>query len=98
MNLWTLSLNSLRHYRRTQFGVWLGLMIGAMVLTGSLIVGDSVNCRLHNAVMRVQEIFDLLWEHVLAPRDDHVVGPPSDEQLAARVEEPDISDAQQPID
>ncbi|RYD75416.1 MAG: hypothetical protein EOP84_18340 [Verrucomicrobiaceae bacterium] len=42
MSSWTILLRSLRHYWRTHLGVILGAALGAMVLTGALLVGDSV--------------------------------------------------------
>jgi len=42
MNLWTVVKRSLFHYRRTNVGVVLGVMVGTAVLTGALAVGDSV--------------------------------------------------------
>ena len=38
----TILFRSLRHYWRTHLGVILGAALGAMVLTGALLVGDSV--------------------------------------------------------
>ncbi|MFA6174812.1 MAG: hypothetical protein WC701_14210, partial [Kiritimatiellales bacterium] len=38
-----LLLKSLRFYWRTHLGVLLGIVLAAAVLTGSLLVGDSVN-------------------------------------------------------
>ena len=42
MSAWRLAIRSLRHYWRTNVGVVLGLAVGSMILTGSLLVGDSV--------------------------------------------------------
>ena len=42
MNFKTLVIRSLTFYRRTHLGVLLGSIIGTAVLTGALIVGDSV--------------------------------------------------------
>jgi putative ABC transport system permease protein len=42
MNRWTLSVRSLRHYWRTQVSVVVGIAVGAGVLIGALVVGDSV--------------------------------------------------------
>lgn len=42
MNFRTLVIRSLYFYRRTHLGVLLGTVIGTAVLTGALIVGDSV--------------------------------------------------------
>ncbi|MES2570061.1 MAG: ABC transporter permease, partial [Verrucomicrobiota bacterium] len=46
MNNRTLILRSVRHYWRTHLGVVLGAALGALVLTGSLLVGDSVKATL----------------------------------------------------
>ncbi len=54
MTATTLVLRSARHYWRTQLGVVLGTALAAMVLTGSLLVGDSVKATLrHQAEMRI---------------------------------------------
>src|SRR5215210_1012564 len=42
----TLILRSVRHYWRTHLGVILGSTLATMVLTGSLLVGDSVKATL----------------------------------------------------
>src|SRR5437016_13264756 len=41
--------------------------------------------------MLEQYVFDLGGGEVLAPADDHVVGPPDNEQVAVVVDEPEIS-------
>ncbi len=46
MSTWTLLLRSLRYYWRTHLGVILGAALGAMVLTGALLIGDSVSATL----------------------------------------------------
>jgi ABC-type lipoprotein release transport system permease subunit len=54
MNARTLVLRSARHYWRTHLGVILGAALGAMVLTGALLVGDSVKATLRaQALARV---------------------------------------------
>lgn len=42
MNQWRLVLNNLRFFWKTNLAVWLGLIAGTAVITGALIVGDSV--------------------------------------------------------
>lgn len=50
----SLVLNSARYYWRTHLGVILGAALGAMVLTGALLVGDSVKATLRaQALARV---------------------------------------------
>ena len=46
MNFWTLIKQSLIHYRRTHLGVLLGAAVATSVLTGALLVGDSVRSSL----------------------------------------------------
>ncbi|MGV3532797.1 MAG: FtsX-like permease family protein [Chthoniobacteraceae bacterium] len=46
MNSWTILLQSVRYYWRTHLGVILGAALGAMVLTGALLIGDSVSATL----------------------------------------------------
>lgn len=43
MSLWRLITRSLWHYRRTNLAVLFGLAVATAVITGSLIVGDSVS-------------------------------------------------------
>ncbi len=53
----TLILQSARHYWRTHLGVVLGAALGAMVLTGALLVGDSVKETLRaQALARVGQV------------------------------------------
>ncbi len=47
----TILSRSLRHYWRTHLGVVLGAALGAMVLTGALLVGDSVKATLRRQAM-----------------------------------------------
>ncbi len=57
VNNWTLITRSLRFYWRTHLGVLLGAALGAMVLTGSLLVGDSVKATLvQQARLRVGRV------------------------------------------
>ena len=51
MNLWKLSLRGLRYYRGTSIGTTLGLAVGAMVLIGALMVGDSVRYSLRRIAL-----------------------------------------------
>jgi ABC-type antimicrobial peptide transport system permease subunit len=54
MNARTLVLSSARYYWRTHLGVVLGAALGALVLTGALLVGDSVTATLRaQALARV---------------------------------------------
>ncbi len=46
MNTWKLVIRNLRHYRNKDLTVILGIAISAAVLTGALIVGDSVTSNL----------------------------------------------------
>ncbi len=53
----TLILRSARHYWRTHLGVVLGAALGAMVLTGALLVGDAVKATLRaQALARVGQV------------------------------------------
>ena len=42
MTSWSLVLNSFRYYARSNIGTLLGVAVGAMVLVGALLVGESV--------------------------------------------------------
>ena len=42
MTIWTLVLNSFRFYARSHVGTLLGVAVGAMVLVGAMLVGESV--------------------------------------------------------
>jgi putative ABC transport system permease protein len=50
MNLWKLAKRSLGFYWRTNLGVLLAVMVSAVVLTGALVVGDSVRYSLRMMV------------------------------------------------
>ncbi|MEM7392474.1 MAG: ABC transporter permease, partial [Verrucomicrobiota bacterium] len=64
MNLWTISLKSIRHYWRTHLGVWLGLVLSAAVLTGAVLVGDSVRYTLNRmALNRIGDAHFALLGH-----------------------------------
>lgn len=60
MSIWTLAIRSLRHFRRTNLALLFGVAIGAAVLTGALIVGDSVRGSLKGLTLerlgRISEI------------------------------------------
>lgn len=47
----TLAMRSLRHHRRTNLAVVLGVAAGASALTGALLVGDSMRGSLRDAVL-----------------------------------------------
>lgn len=56
MNARTLVLSGARYYWRTHLGVLIGAALGALVLTGALLVGDSVKATLRSqALARVGE-------------------------------------------
>ena len=42
MTSWSLVFNSFRYYARSHIGTLLGVAVGAMVLVGALLVGESV--------------------------------------------------------
>ncbi|MHC4584822.1 MAG: ABC transporter permease [Planctomycetota bacterium] len=50
MSLWNLAKRSLSFYWRTNLGVLLAVMVSAIVLTGALIIGDSVRYSLKSMV------------------------------------------------
>src|SRR5689334_21849926 len=51
MNSWRLVLSGARYYWRTHLGVLIGAALGALVLTGALLVGDSVKATLRNQAL-----------------------------------------------
>ena len=61
MNVRRLVAQSIRHYWRTHLGVILGSALAALVLTGALMVGDSVKATLRaQAEARVGKIGEAL--------------------------------------
>ena len=48
MTIWSLVLNSFRYYAKSHVGTILGVAVGAMVLVGALLVGESVKGSLRN--------------------------------------------------
>jgi len=77
MNTRRLLLDSIRHYWRTHLGVILGSALAALVLTGALMVGDSVKATLRaQAEARVGKIGEALlcgerfvpWPHEVEKR------------------------------
>lgn len=61
MSLWHIAYQSLRYYWRSHLGVMLGVLISTAVLTGALMVGDSVQATLlHMNLQRVGAV-----EHAL---------------------------------
>jgi len=50
MSLWNLAKRSLSFYWRTSLGVLLAVMVSAIVLTGALVIGDSVRYSLQSMV------------------------------------------------
>ncbi|MCK5146386.1 ABC transporter permease, partial [bacterium] len=57
MNKRQLVFQSLKHYRRSNLGVVLGTLLATMVLTGALLVGDSVRHTLrHMAESRIGDV------------------------------------------
>ncbi len=51
MNAWRFTLASLRHYRRIHIAVMLGVAVATAVLTGALLVGDSVRGSLRDLTL-----------------------------------------------
>ena len=61
MSSWRLILRSLIHHRRSHFAVALGVMAATAVLTGALLVGDSMRASLmHLALDRLGRIDEVL--------------------------------------
>jgi putative ABC transport system permease protein len=52
MNAWRFILSSLRHYRRIHWAVALGVAVATAVLTGALLVGDSVRGSLRDLTLQ----------------------------------------------
>ncbi|MEP6668912.1 MAG: ABC transporter permease, partial [Chthoniobacter sp.] len=51
MNAWRLIFSGARYYWRTHLGVLIGAALGALVLTGALLVGDSVKATLRGQAL-----------------------------------------------
>src|SRR3954452_910873 len=51
MNAWRYTFASLRHYRRIHIAVILGVAVATAVLTGALLVGDSVRGSLRDLTL-----------------------------------------------
>lgn len=63
MNRWILALRGFQYHWRSHLGVFLGLVLGSAVLTGALMVGDSVDHTLRTtALNRLGEI-DYALQH-----------------------------------
>jgi putative ABC transport system permease protein len=57
MSWFSLALKSLVHYWRSHLGLWFGAFLASAVLTGSLLVGDSVRASLQRAAeMRLGKV------------------------------------------
>src|SRR5262245_9391111 len=52
MDAWRFILSSLRHYRRIHLAVAMGVAVATAVLTGALLVGDSVRGSLHDLTLQ----------------------------------------------
>src|SRR3954447_17207303 len=52
MNAWRFILSSLRHYRRIHIAVALGVAVATAVLTGALLVGDSMRGSLRDLTLQ----------------------------------------------
>src|SRR5215218_11033603 len=52
MDAWRFILASLRHYRRIHVAVGLGVAVATAVLTGALLVGDSVRGSLRDLTLQ----------------------------------------------
>src|SRR4051794_37060953 len=63
-----------------------------------LLVVDAEDGRLPDALVAGEQVLDLLREHVLAARDDHVVVAAVHEQAPALVEVADVAGAHQTLD
>ena len=64
MNPWKYALRSFVHYWRTNLAVALGAAVGTAVLTGALLVGDSVrNSLLDLSIERLGRIDSILLAH-----------------------------------
>ncbi|MDQ3622657.1 MAG: hypothetical protein M3463_09240 [Verrucomicrobiota bacterium] len=82
MKAWNLVLRGARYYWRTHLGVILGAALGTMILTGALLVGDSVKATLtRQALLRVGNANaalvsgDRFFRDRLAPEIGHGAAP-----------------------
>lgn len=79
MSLWRLAIASLRYFWRTNLALLMGVAIGTAVLTGALIVGDSVRGSLRSLTLErlgmIDEILlsELFFREELAMSLDEVV-------------------------
>ena len=61
MNIWQIATRSFKHYLRSNVAIALGVAAATAVLTGALIVGDSMRHSLHGLTMeRLGAIDELL--------------------------------------
>jgi putative ABC transport system permease protein len=60
MNFWRLLLETLWHYRMTNLAVVLGSLVGSAILTGSLLVGDSMRGTLRDMTLERLGKIDLV--------------------------------------
>jgi len=61
MNIWQIATRSFKHYLRSNVAIALGVAAATAVLTGALIVGDSMRHSLHGLTMeRLGSIDELL--------------------------------------
>lgn len=70
MSLWRLILRGLWHYRRTNLAVLFGLAVATAVITGSLIVGDSVTGSIRDTALARFGSIDLVVTADRFFRDD----------------------------
>ncbi len=61
MSLWQFAIRTLRHFWRANLALLLGIAVGTAVLTGALIVGDSIRYSLKElTIQRLGRIDDIL--------------------------------------
>src|SRR4051812_47965694 len=65
MSAWQFILASLRHYRRIHLAVAMGVAVATAVLTGALLVGDSVRGSLRDLTLQRLGLID---SAVVSPR------------------------------
>src|SRR4051794_16808545 len=65
MSAWQFILASLRHYRRIHLAVAMGVAVATAVLTGALLVGDSVRGSLRDLTLQRLGLID---DALIAPR------------------------------